>query len=72
MDKKIKSGYRPAENRMVHHGGSFEYFPAFAWALIGDRRMEISSLEYPALEPHELEAKCVALLQKGYGWSRNP
>lgn len=63
---KMKSGYRDAETRMVHHGGSFEHIPAQAWAQIGDRYLCIDAVN--DLEPHQLVAKCEAMLRNGAGW----
>ena len=66
--EKIKSGYRDAENRMVHHGGSFEHVPAMAWAASGDRYLAIMASDHPGLEPHQLRQKCEAMLRKGAGF----
>jgi len=63
----MQSGYREAQSRMVHHGGSFEHYPAQAWAKLGDRMLCIDAEN--DLEPHQLVAKCEALLRNGAGWS---
>lgn len=67
-DDKIRTGYNPAGNRMVHHGGSFEHFPSSAWARGGGREFSISAEQYPGLSPAQLEAKCRAMFLNGCGW----
>jgi hypothetical protein len=66
--KKMKSGYEPAQNRMVHHGGSFERFPAMAWADCDGRHFAITAEEFPGLEPFQLQQKCEAMFRNGCGW----
>lgn len=65
--EKIKSGFTEAENRMVHHGGSFEYVPARAWAQLGDRYFAIEQIT--DLSPPQMIAKCEAMLRNGAGWT---
>lgn len=55
----MKSGYRDALTIMVHHGGSFEHYPAQAWASLGDRHFVLDAID--GLEPHQLIAKCEAM-----------
>lgn len=62
----MKSGYMEAWSRMVHHGGSFEHYPASAWARLGNRFLSIPAED--GLEPHQLIAKCEAMLRNGAGW----
>ena len=63
---KMKSGYAEAQTRMVHHGGSFEHYPAHTWAQLGDRYFSLDAED--GLEPRQLVAKCEALLRNGAGW----
>ena len=60
--QKIKSGHTDATYRYAHHMGSGEQIPAIGWALRGDRRVEISSLDYPGLDGPALEAKARQLV----------
>jgi hypothetical protein len=64
--EKMKSGFRDAEHRMVHHGGSFEHFPAHAWAQLGNRYLSIEMGDDTT--PAQLVAKCEAMLRNGAGW----
>lgn len=66
---RMRSGYTAAQSRMIHHGGSFEHIPAQAWARLGDRMLAIDAED--GMEPHQLVAKCEALLRNGAGWRIN-
>lgn len=63
----IRSGSREATSQYLCTGECV-HFPAQAWARLGDRELIISADEHPGLEPHQLVAKCEALLRRGVGW----
>lgn len=63
---RMKSGYRDATTVMRNNGGTFEHYPAQAWARLGNRMMCIDAEN--GLEPHQLVAKCEALVRNGAGW----
>jgi hypothetical protein len=63
---KMQSGYREAQSVYAHHMGSCEHIPAQAWARLGDRMLAIDGES--GLAPHQLVAKCEAMLRNGAGW----
>ena len=63
---RMQSGYREATTHMVNSGGTFEHHPAQAWARLGPRMFALDAED--GLEPHQLVAKCEAMLRNGAGW----
>lgn len=63
---RMRSGYREASTSMLNNGGTFEHYPAQAWARLGDRMFALNAQD--GLEPRQLVAKCEAMLRNGAGW----
>lgn len=69
MGMKIGSSYTEATSRYGAHMGTCYHYPAMARAWVRNQygevsaEIEITAEQYPNLEPHQLQAKAVAMLR---------